>query len=138
MFERQIYRALQLVGAKKTKLSEDQKQYVKKWKHLSKKELDREETKWSDFLWLGRHLYLKFQTTTFEDDFKSGDQTRIDIAKGAMECEEKVIAKYKDDPDFIRYMVDTKSENGDEEWKEITNNVGALRYLLWGEWDLSS
>ena len=49
-----------------TKLTKEQREYLKKWDGLSKEELSKEHSKWLDFLWLGRHLYLKYETTMFE------------------------------------------------------------------------
>lgn len=117
-----------------SRLTKEQKEYLKKWEHLSKEELDKEEEKWSDFLWLGRHLYLKYETSTFEDYLNSGDKNKIDIVEGAFAAEERVINTYENDLDFIRCMVNPESENGDKEWEEVCNNVGALRYLTCGDW----
>lgn len=117
-----------------SELTKRAKEYLKKWDGLSKEELIKEEEKWSEFLWLGRHLYLKYKTPVFEDYFKSGDEEKIKIAKGAFEAEERIINKYENDPDFIRCMVNPESENGDKEWDEITDNVGSLRYLTCGDW----
>lgn len=117
-----------------SRLTKEQKEYLKKWDGLSKEELIKEQDKWVDFLWLGRHLYLKYETSTFKDYLDSGDETKIEIVKGAFKAEEEVLNKYENDPDFIRCMVDVKSENGDEEWEEIRNNVGSLRYLTYGDW----
>lgn len=117
-----------------SKLTKRAKEYLKKWDGLSKEELIAEEEKWSDFLWLGRHLYLKHKTSHFGDYLNSGDEDKINIVKGAFEAEERIINKYKNDSDFIRCMVNPESENGDKEWDEITDNVGSLRYLISGDW----
>ena len=116
------------------RLTKEQKKYLKKWDGLSKEDLIKEEEKWGEFLWLGRHLYLKHETPVFENYFKSGDEEKIKIAKDAFEAEERIVNKYENDPDFIRCMIIPESENGDKEWNEITNNVGSLRYLTCGDW----
>lgn len=114
------------------RLTKQQKEYLKKWKHLSKEELKREEEKWSHFLWFGRHLAIK---DSFMGDYlSSGDEKKIDIAKGAARAEANIICTYGSDPDFIRCMINVKSKNGDKEWEEILNNVGSLRYLTSGDW----
>ena len=120
------------------RLTKRTKEYLKKWDGLSKEELVAEEEKWSDFLWLGRHLYLKHNTPHFEDYLNSGDEEKINVIKGAFEVEERIINKYKNDSDFIRCMVNPESENGDKEWDEITDNVGSLRYLISGDWHTDS
>ena len=108
-----------------------QDQYVKKFgKEVGRNVLITQERRWSDWLWLGRHLYLKY----------SGDceTWKEEIRNKAFEEEEKIIEKYTYDIDFNRCMIDPESENGDEEWNEIRNNVGALRKILWGEWNTDS
>lgn len=103
-------------------------EYIEKWKK-SNKNLSEELSKWEKMLWLGRSL-------AYSDDYEEPLRTRV------KEIEKDVLIKYKDDPDFKRYMFDDDSEPdeewGDTNWKEISCNVGALRYLLYGEWDLSS
>lgn len=104
-------------------------EYVIKWQN-SNKDLDYELEKWSDMLWLGRSL-------AFHDSYPEEQR------KGVLEIERKVIEKYKDDPDFQKYMYDTESgtpdeEYGDSKWTEINLNTGALRYLCYGEFDLDS
>lgn len=118
------------------KLSKEQKSYVNKWNHLSKDELIKEETKWGDFLWFGRHLALK--STFLGQYLSSGEENKIKIAKQAAREEANVICTYGDNPDFIRCFINPLSPNGDKEWKEVTNNVGALRYLISGDWDTDS
>ena len=121
----------------------DRLDYVSKWineadKYKSKQRqnfLAQECERWSDWLWLGRHYHNK-KTGVFND-------TNIDIAKQAYEEAEKLENKYKDDPDFIEYMCERKTAKPDEEfgdtcWREISMNVGALRWLLTGEWFLDS
>lgn len=117
-------------------LTTEQKNYVSKWNHLSTEELIKEEKKWSDFLWFGRHLAIK--PTFLGQYLSSGDADKIKIAKGAAKDEANIICTYGDDPDFIRCMINPESDHGDKEWEEITNNVGALRYLLSGDWDTDS
>lgn len=107
--------------------------YIEKWRK-SDKDLGLELEKWGDMLWLGRHLHLKLK----------GDISKIDpdVWKKALESEETVIDKWKDDEDFRKYMLYNSplpdEKYGDTNWKEISCNVGALTYLLEGEWDLSS
>ena len=114
------------------KLTKEQKEYLKKWDGLSKEELIVERDKWSKFLWFGRHLAIK---DSFMGEYlASGNESKINIAKGAARAEADVICTYGDDPDFIRCMINVKSENGDEEWREILDNVGSLRYLIGGDW----
>lgn len=106
----------------------DLAEYVEKWK-MSSKNLEEELSKWADMLWLGRSL-------AHSDNYEEPTRT------AAKKAEIEVINKWKDDKDFKKYMYDDGREPddewGDNHWKEISCNVGALRYLLYGEWDLSS
>ena len=103
-------------------------EYIEKWKK-SEKNLSEELSKWEDMLWLGRSLALS-------DNYEEPQRTEV------KKIENNVITKLKDDPDFRKYMFDNDcgldERWGDTNWKEISCNVGALRYLLYGEWDLSS
>ena len=106
-------------------------EYIKKWEkyrdqyaknfgeEVGRKVLITQERRWSDWLWLGRHLYFK----------KSGacENWKEEIRNKAFEEEEKMMEKYKYDVDFGRCT-----------WSEIQNNVGALRKILWGEWNTDS
>ena len=112
---------------RRKKITKEQKEYLKKWDEFSDEDINNQLDKWSDFLWLGRHLYLK-----------SIEKVNIKDHKEAFEYEEEIINRYKNDIDFLRCMVFPQSENGDEEWEEILNNVGSLTYLSYGKWDLSS
>lgn len=105
--------------------------YIEKWEK-SDKDLGKELTKWEKMLWLGRSLAM-------HDSYP--EPTKAEVIK----LEQKVIEEYKDDPDFQKYMyingrgiTEYDEEYGDKSWAEINCNVGALRYLLWGEWDLDS
>ena len=122
-------------GEDEEELTEEQKEYLKKWDKFTKDELIAEETRWSDFLWLGRHSALK--DTIIKEYLNSNDENLIKIAMDAINVEKHLIEKYQDDNDFIRCLVDVE-KSGDKEWEEILNNVGSLRYILSGEWCLDS
>ena len=100
---------------------------INKWKDYTKEDLIRAEEKWSDFLWFGRHLYLAYV----------GNVT-IEKYPEAFKNQDRIINKYHNDKDFIRCFYFPNSPNGDEEWKEITNNVGYLRQRLYGRWNTDS
>ena len=106
------------------KLDKVQKGYVTKWKY-SGKDLKKEEKKWGDFLWLGRSLAI---------------HQMIDpgILDEVIKIEQEMIEKYADDPEFLKYMVADSDEYVAGGWREINNNVGALRYILFGDWNLDS
>lgn len=119
-----------------------QEEYIKKWKNHRKEYTKKygkdigttvlaiQEKRWSDWLWLGRHLFLKHSGV-----FETCDK---EIRDGAFKAEEEIVRKYENDLDFIRCMSYPESENGDEEWEEIRYNVGALRKILFGEWNTDS
>lgn len=114
---------------KKIRLDSRQKKYIEKWEN-SDKDLKKELTKWEDMLWLGRSLAL------------SDYYDKKTLKQVAKICD-NIISKYKKDPDFQKYMYsgdDMKEDDqyGDSYWAEISCNVGALRYLLNGEWNTDS
>ena len=103
--------------------------YIEKWKD-SNKDLNEELKKWADMLWLGRSLSLIEH---------SDKRTRNKVIK----IQKQVVNKWKNDPDFNKYMysdndIQPDKEYGDSYWAEISCNVGALRYLLNGEWNTDS
>lgn len=116
----------------------DRLDYIEYWIGMSKGDkeyIKGQEDKWSDFLWLGRHLYLKETGKLYDSP--------SDIINGALKGEKKVMDTYKDDPDFIKYMTNKippvpDEEYGDDHWREVCMNVGALRWILSGEWNLDS
>lgn len=113
------------------KWNNHRKEYTKKFgKDIGSTVLAIQEKRWSDWLWLGRHLFLK-HSGVFETCNK-------EIRDRAFEEEKKIIKKYEDDADFIRCMLYPETEDGDEEWEEIRCNVGALRKILFGEWNTDS
>lgn len=114
---------------KKTRLDSRQMEYIEKWKN-SDKDLKKELTKWGDMLWLGRSLSL----------VKYYDK---ETQKRVIKEHNEIIEKYMKDPDFKKYMFDgddikEDKQYGDSHWAEISCNVGALRYLLSGEWNTDS
>ena len=106
----------------------DLAKYIEKWKK-SNKNLSEELSKWENMLWLGRSLAIS-------DNLEETKRTEV------KEIEKNVITKLKDDPDFQKYMLNNDAKSDEElgynRWEEIRCNVGALRYLLWGEWNLDS
>lgn len=98
-----------------------------KWEGYSREELEKLEEKWSDFLWLGRELFVLEKGRIPEK-----------LLQGVFETINNMINKYRNDEDFVRCMVSPKSKNGDKEWEEITKNVGSLRLKLYGQWNTDS
>ena len=103
---------------------------------VAKKILTDEESRWGDFLWLGRHLALV--DGGFFDKAKTPEEAEFN--KLAVQEGEAMVKRYKDcaDHDFVMCFEYPSSENGDDEWEHICNNVGTLREFLWGEWNLDS
>lgn len=106
------------------KLNKMQKEYITKWKD-SGKDLEKEEKKWGDFLWLGRSLAIH-------------QMIDPEILDEVIKIEQKMIKKYANDPDFLKYMVADTNNDVAYAWREINYNVGALRYILFGDWNLDS
>ena len=111
------------------RFDERKMKYIEKWKD-SNKDLNEELKKWADMLWLGRSLSL----------IEYYDKETRD---GVIKAQNQVINKWNDDSDFNKYMysgndIHLDEEYGDSHWAEISCNVGALRYLLNGEWNTDS
>ena len=121
----------------------DRLDYIIKWrdkaygksKKKQKEFWDKELARWEAWLWLGRHYWSR-ENHVFDD-------TPGDIVKQAYIEAEKIEKEYENDPEFIEYMCERKTAESDEEfgdtcWREISMNVGALRWLLCGDWFLDS
>lgn len=108
-------------------LSSAESLYLEKWNGYTEEQLRAEKEKWFEFAWLGRHLFLAH----------IGDVTKEKYPE-AFEAQERIIRTYRNDRDFIHCFINPDSERGDKEWKEIMWNLGSLRFLLYGEWDLDT